>query len=122
YVRSIARDVGEVLGCGGLVEVLVRTRIGPFTLDDAGDPMALSAATAPGLIRPAAEAVARLPAVRVTVEQVADITRGRAIAVRPAGPAGEVALFGPDGTLVAVGEADPATGRVAPRRVLAGVG
>ena len=27
------RDVGEALGCGGLVETLVRTRIGPFTLE-----------------------------------------------------------------------------------------
>src|SRR4051812_7138067 len=26
YIRSIARDVGEALGCGGLVDVLVRTR------------------------------------------------------------------------------------------------
>jgi tRNA pseudouridine55 synthase len=38
YIRSIARDVGEALGCGGLVEVLVRTRIGPFTLAEALDP------------------------------------------------------------------------------------
>ena len=32
YIRSIARDIGEILGCGGLVEVLTRTRIGPFRL------------------------------------------------------------------------------------------
>jgi tRNA pseudouridine55 synthase len=33
YVRSIARDLGQVLGCGGLVETLRRTRVGPFTAD-----------------------------------------------------------------------------------------
>ncbi len=38
YIRSIARDVGEALGCGGYVETLIRTRIGPFTLDQAVDP------------------------------------------------------------------------------------
>jgi len=120
YVRSIARDVGEALGCGGLVEVLVRTRIGDFLLTDAVDPDALSAATIPGFLRPAAEAVAQLPAVRVTAAQAADLAMGRGATV-PGAPAGEVALLGPDGALVAVGEADAGSGgRVAPRRVLAG--
>lgn len=35
YIRSIARDVGETLGCGGLMHLLVRTGIGPFSLTDA---------------------------------------------------------------------------------------
>jgi tRNA pseudouridine55 synthase len=33
YVRSIARDLGQALGCGGLVETLRRTRVGPFTAE-----------------------------------------------------------------------------------------
>jgi tRNA pseudouridine55 synthase len=33
YIRSIARDVGAKLGCGGMVETLRRTRIGPFTAE-----------------------------------------------------------------------------------------
>lgn len=121
YIRSIARDVGEALGCGGLVEVLVRTRIGAFTLTDAVDPSTLSAATIAASLRPAAEAVAALPMIRVTAEQVADVARGRALNMAGL-PACEVALLGPDGLLVAVAEADPVTGRVAPRRVLAGAG
>lgn len=35
YIRSIARDLGEALGTGGLVQTLRRTRVGPFTADDA---------------------------------------------------------------------------------------
>jgi tRNA pseudouridine55 synthase len=35
YIRSLARDVGERLGCGGLVQVLRRTRVGPFQAADA---------------------------------------------------------------------------------------
>ncbi len=58
YIRSIARDVGEALGCGGLVERLVRTRIGRFTLDEAIDPAALSSVTAPGWLRPRRSGVA----------------------------------------------------------------
>ena len=33
YIRSIGRDLGAKLGCGGLVETLRRTRVGPFTAE-----------------------------------------------------------------------------------------
>ncbi len=33
YIRSIARDIGEKLKCGGLVQSLRRTRIGEFTVE-----------------------------------------------------------------------------------------
>jgi tRNA pseudouridine55 synthase len=35
YVRSLARDIGERAGPGALLDRLVRTRSGPFGLDDA---------------------------------------------------------------------------------------
>ncbi len=35
YVRSLARDIGRRLGCFGHVSALRRTRVGPFSLDDA---------------------------------------------------------------------------------------
>ena len=35
YIRSLARDLGEVLGTGAYLSNLVRTRSGPFSLDDA---------------------------------------------------------------------------------------
>jgi tRNA pseudouridine55 synthase len=35
YVRAIARDLGRLLGCYGHVTALRRTRVGPFTEDDA---------------------------------------------------------------------------------------
>jgi tRNA pseudouridine55 synthase len=34
YVRSLARDIGRVLGCYGHVAALRRTRVGPFSLED----------------------------------------------------------------------------------------
>jgi tRNA pseudouridine55 synthase len=33
YIRSIARDLGQLLGVGGLVETLRRTRVGPFAAE-----------------------------------------------------------------------------------------
>lgn len=38
YVRSIAHDLGEVLGCGAMVQKLVRTQNGPFTHGDTETP------------------------------------------------------------------------------------
>jgi tRNA pseudouridine55 synthase len=35
YIRSLARDFGEALGCGAHLTALCRTRIGPFHLRDA---------------------------------------------------------------------------------------
>lgn len=36
YIRAIARDLGESLGCGGHLVALRRTRVGPFELSSAG--------------------------------------------------------------------------------------
>jgi tRNA pseudouridine55 synthase len=35
YVRSIANDLGETLGCGGHLQTLRRLRVGPFSIEDA---------------------------------------------------------------------------------------
>ncbi|TXK27884.1 tRNA pseudouridine(55) synthase TruB [Pontibacter qinzhouensis] len=35
YIRSLAHDVGQVLGCGAHLSALVRTRIGEYRLEDA---------------------------------------------------------------------------------------
>ena len=35
YIRSLANDFGETLGCGGYLSSLCRTRIGGFLLEDA---------------------------------------------------------------------------------------
>lgn len=35
YIRSLARDLGEILGVGAYMSALIRTRIGEFRLEDA---------------------------------------------------------------------------------------
>jgi tRNA pseudouridine55 synthase len=113
--------VGEALGCGGLVEVLVRTRIGPFALDGAVDLEELSAGSLPERLRPAVEAVAGWPRLVLDPGQVAAIAAGRRLAVGPKTfpriSAGPIALVDPDGRLVALAEADAIEGRIQPRKV-----
>jgi tRNA pseudouridine55 synthase len=38
YIRSLANDVGQFLGCGAYLSSLCRTRIGEFLLEDAIEP------------------------------------------------------------------------------------
>jgi tRNA pseudouridine55 synthase len=35
YIRSLAHDLGETLGCGGCLETLVRTAVGSYRIEDA---------------------------------------------------------------------------------------
>lgn len=35
YIRTLAHDIGQALGCGAYLEELVRTKIGPYKLEDA---------------------------------------------------------------------------------------
>lgn len=44
YVRSLAHDLGQALGTGAHLRSLVRTRVGPFSLEEAVTPEALRAA------------------------------------------------------------------------------
>ena len=126
YVRSIARDVGDALGPGGLVEVLIRTRIGPFALTDALGLSDLTPESVLDRLRPASEALAGLPRLVLSAEQVAAIVRGQALdahRIEDADdlPAGEVSLIDPAGELVAIAEHEAGSGRVRPRRVFVGV-
>ena len=41
YIRTLAHDLGQALGCGAHLETLLRTRLGPFSLAAAAGPDAL---------------------------------------------------------------------------------
>ncbi len=125
YIRSIARDVGEALGCGGLIEVLARTRIGPFHLTEALDPTGLPIDAILARLRPAVDALGDLARLEISAGQVAAVLQGRTLPVAEVegsrGSLGEVALIGPGGALVALAEV-LSGGTIQPRRVFAGEG
>jgi tRNA pseudouridine55 synthase len=112
YVRSLARDVGQRLGCGGLIETLRRTRVGPFRVEEAVS-LDVDAAHAPHLLAMHL-AIAELPRVDLTPAQIAPLRHGEAIQLTaPGSAAGDVAAFDDHGNLVAIltvtdGQAHPA--------------
>jgi tRNA pseudouridine55 synthase len=124
YIRSIARDVGEALGCGGLVEVLVRTRIGSFDQGSAIDPTGLEIEAILAHLQPVEAALGDLPRLAISAEQVALVLMGKALSAREVqgaeGLEGEAGLIGPDGHVVAIAEVGGPLHAIRPRRVLGG--
>jgi tRNA pseudouridine55 synthase len=53
YVRSLAHDIGEALGCGAHLETLRRTRAGRYRIDDALTLDRVEMEGAPRLVSPA---------------------------------------------------------------------
>ena len=96
YVRALARDLGEALGCGGCLETLRRERHGRFTLDDALPLARLveAGAAAPRLV-PLGELLPELRGVVVTERGARRAAHGN-----PLGPADIVSGGRPHGGTV----------------------
>jgi tRNA pseudouridine55 synthase len=113
YIRSIARDLGEQLGVGGLVQTLRRTRIGPFTAEQGVSPDC-SLAEVERRVLPPLTALAGLPQIQLDRAAEERFRRGQSVPATAA--AGEVAVLDVSGELIGVGLA----GReLQPRIVLA---
>jgi tRNA pseudouridine55 synthase len=117
YIRALARDLGERLGCGGYIAALRRTRVGGFDLA-AALPVDADAATARQSLLPTAMAVAELPRCVLGAAEIARLRQGQAVPLGDCQAAGDVALFDERGELVGVGAVDAAAGVVRPLKVL----
>lgn len=81
YIRSIARDLGKELGCGGLMSRLERTRVGDFGCEEAIPASDLTLARIQKELIPAVKIVKRLPHYDCTTDDVANLLCGRVLAV-----------------------------------------
>lgn len=103
YVRVLAADVGDAVGCGAHLIRLRRTAIGSHTVARATPP------GEPGSPLPVAEAVRHLPRIDLEAEEAVAAGHGRVLG--PAGSAGPYAVFSPEGELIGVYEDDGAKAR-----------
>lgn len=81
YIRSIARDLGEQLGCGGLMSRLERTRIGDFSVSQSLTVDELTQDNLPVYVCPAVQIVQALPKFDCTPEDVTNLLCGRRLVV-----------------------------------------
>lgn len=97
YVRTLAADLGRLLGGGAHLRCLRRTAVGSFTLDEAAPPDECE-------LLPVSAAVRSLPVVRVAADEVAHVGNGRPLRADGWPGAGPWAVIGPDDELLAVYE------------------
>lgn len=120
YVRSLANDLGEKLGCGAHLIGLRRTKSGRFTLRDAVPLRKLREAFENGTwyqyLIPAAEALSDWPAIELTQDQVDAIRHGHRIPAE-AGLGNQVRGVSEQGELVALMEYAPDTNEWQPKKV-----
>ena len=119
YIRSIGRDLGSRLGCGAVMSGLVRTRVGPFLLDEATPVESLDPETVFGQMVSPLVAVADLPRQIATPAQLEEIFHGRRVAWSGAipGDGARVVLVDSESQLAAIGDYVTDTAQFAPRHV-----
>jgi tRNA pseudouridine55 synthase len=119
YIRTLAEDIGEALGCGAHLAALRRIKVGPFSVDDAVGVEVLEGFSAPArrdrLLPPQALLGSR-PRLRLEADLAAKFMQGRAVPSVAAD--GEVAVFGNDEGFLGAGEVSGGT--LQPRRLMAG--
>jgi tRNA pseudouridine55 synthase len=126
YVRSLARDLGRVLGCRGHVSALRRTSVGPFAEPDMIsleqlESLCHRAAAGEGSLAdalfPVATALDDIPALAVSRADAARLQRGQAVLMRGRdAPVVRGTVFvTASGSLIALAEVD--RGEIVPKRV-----
>ncbi|MGH8549149.1 MAG: tRNA pseudouridine(55) synthase TruB, partial [Methylococcales bacterium] len=120
YIRVLAEDIGEALGCGGHVETLRRTGVGRFRSEDSWTIDRLRS-LAPECrdercLLPMDEAVGNWPKLEFAQDSVSDARQGRAVEASDPAAQGWVRMYTLDSRFFGVGEVLPDR-RVAPRKL-----
>jgi tRNA pseudouridine55 synthase len=119
YIRSLARDLGEELGCGAHLTRLIRLWVGSFGLESAVSLDEIAAAATSGrpesIVLSADDALAALPALLVPDQRAVDIGHGRpwpatfaiGAAAHRGAPVGPTRVYDTGGRLLGLAEHDP---------------
>jgi tRNA pseudouridine55 synthase len=87
YIRSLAHDLGQVVGCGGHLRALTRTRTGAFHLEESYRLEELQALAAEGRLEeallPPKAALYMMPFVHLSSAQVQAVRHGQSIILPP---------------------------------------
>ena len=123
YIRTLAEDIGEKLGCGGHLASLRRTGVGPYGVDHAMVTMDQIEELAQDgfdalddLLLPLDSALEHWPSVNLTADSAFYLRSGQAVLVPKAPTEGWVRIYDEIESFVGVGEILD-DGKVAPRRL-----
>ena len=123
YIRTLAEDIGEALGCGAHVVGLRRTQVGPFSGEKMVDLATLQATAEQGrealdgLLLPVDSAIMDWPEVRLNSDSTFYIRQGQPEIVPRAPTQGRVRIYDDKDHFIGVGEILD-DGRVATKRMI----
>ncbi len=107
YIRSLAHDLGEALGCGGHIAVLRRAAVGDFTLATAVPLADLTPDNLKNYLLPMDAAVSHLPRLDLPEAEANRLLMGQPVPRQPAQPAAGLArAYGVDGRFLGVARAN----------------
>jgi tRNA pseudouridine55 synthase len=110
YIRSLAHDLGQSLGCGGALAGLRRTRSGRFRVEDGLSPERMAEVYRAGELaphlHPLSSALSALTPVPVTEEQIKRLRNGQPVEGTAPNQHGGYAL-GEDGSVIAILRHEP---------------
>ena len=121
YIRTLAQDIGEKLGCGGYLKALRRTGIGTLHIGEAVTLDTLAAATPEERAHwlwPTDMLLDKLPLVTVDAVGALAVMQGRCANTADDRLQGNVRLYDPHGEFLGLGSAN-GNGLVAPKRMRA---
>ncbi len=112
YIRTLAEDIGEQLGCGAHLSALRRTASGPFALENAVSLSQLEQLATgdedfsrlDAVLVPAEDALRDWPSVSLSDNTAFYLLRGQAVLVPRAPTEGKVRVFAESGTFLGIGE------------------
>ena len=123
YIRTIADDLGQIIGCGAHIIALRRLKAGAFTLADSQSLEELEAAKQAGgftaidaMLMPMDKAIDTLPAVHLPAYTAQFLKQGQAVQVNKPPADGLLRLY-EDEEFVGIGIIDD-DGKVAPKRLI----
>lgn len=120
YIRTLAQDMGEFLGCGAYVTKLRRAWVWPFTQDVMISLDALNEQTQDerlGSLIPLEKIMPQLlPSIGLSEQAVGLLNKGQHVTVETAQQSGLIALMTHHGLLLGIGEII-APNRIAPKRL-----
>jgi tRNA pseudouridine55 synthase len=98
YIRSLAHDLGQAVGCGAYLSALVRTDVGRFTLSEANPLDSID----PSQLKPLREALPPMPLLTINELNTQNIREGRPIGMADPPDAPLIALIEPRGEVFSV--------------------
>ena len=105
YIRTLCKDIGEALGCGGCMAALRRVQAGEYTIDEAVPLETLLESEDPGqFLRPVDSMFRNCEAVTLTEKQTLRVRNGNSFSAQL--PDGTYRAYAPNGEFLALSKVE----------------